>query len=412
LISPDPAGATVPAGAGYASLVVANNGKLSFKGKLGDGSLFTGSASAAAGGTYSLFVTPPGYAAGGYFTADIDIDTRGLQTEAAVWNKAAKTADKAYPAGFSTSVDVIVQPWLVPAKKAYPIVATLGFGSSKNFTVEFSNEGLSDGNYSATLPDTVRLTGLAKLQAVSGGAGAPAENNSKEWDKVWSVKLNPLTGVFAGKVLLKHVEGTKTVVRNVPVEGVLVLPASLTSDAPFAYGQYVVKPKAVGATNVSGLVTFVGPLEDNTAVATAGSYTVKIDETSVTDVSGSNSGGALIPRNPPVRPAGSPVDGQVVKFTVSEDLQTLTFNGQVLRYVGLGLGGRVYNKVVVPTGLGKAAGQFAVSITVNPTTGNITYVSGFTQFITATFTSSRSQATTFEVLDTDLSPAASNIIKL
>ncbi len=408
LTDPQPSGATIPSGAGYASLVVVKTGELTYTGKLGDGTPLTGKALATAAGDYSLYAAPKTYAAGGYFSADLNLKTRGLQKTSAIWNKPAKTGDKSYPAGFSTTVDVIVQPWLVPAKGAYPFPASLGFGSSKNFEVKFSGSGLTDGTYTANLPDTLRVTGLGVIQAVSGGAGSPAENNSTEWNKLWSVKLNPLTGVFTGTQVVTHVNGGKVVTRKLPVEGVMVLGNTLGTD-PFAYGQYRVTPKATGSTELSGEVKFIGPLENNTAVATAGNYTVKIDEEDFVDVV-TKVTGAQSPSAKPARPAGSPTDNQVVKFTISEDLKTLTFNGQVLTFVSTGLTGRVYNKVVVPRGIGKAGGQFGVTIQINPTTGAVQGVFGFTQFITLLNISgdSRAQSPVFNALE----PPSSSIPKL
>ncbi len=408
LTDPQPAGATIPSGAGYASLVVAKTGDLTYKGKLGDGTLLTGKALATAAGDYSLYVAPKTYAAGGYFSGDLNLKTRGLQKTSAVWNKPAKAGDKSYPAGFSTTVDVIVQPWLVPAKNAYPFPATLGFGSSKNFDVRFHGVGLTDIHYYQYLPNTLRVTGLGVIQAVAGAVGSPAENDNTAWNKLWSVKLNPLTGVFSGTQSITYIQGTKTVTQKMPVEGVMVLGNTLGSD-PFAYGQYRVTPKASGSTEVSGEVKFLGPLENNTAVATAGNYTVKIDEEEfvdlVTKVTGAQTRSAK-----PARPAGSPTDNQVVKFTISEDLKTLTFNGQVLTFVSTGLAGRVYSKVIIPKGIGKPGGQFGVTIHTNATTGAVDNVFGFTQFITLLNISgdSRAQSTVFKAL----APATSSITKL
>lgn len=408
-INPEPAGATVPAGAGYATMTVLNTGELSYKGKTGDGFIITGKAKPTAAGDYSLYVVPNGYAAGGYLSGTINLtDAKlGLQAEPAIWNKVAKVSDKAYPAGFSTVLDVIVREWFVPAKGVYPFGAALGFGSSKNFAVAYSGEGLSDGTYTMNLPDTLRITGLGVVQAVSGGVGAPVENNSKEWNKLWSVKLNSLTGSFTGTQVLTHLVGTKVVTRKLPVEGVMVIGNTLGA-TPFAYGQYRVTPKATGSKEVSGLVTFTGPLEDNTAVATAGTYTVRILEEDVVDVVTKVSGAQTFATKP-VRPTGSPVTGQVVKFTVSEDLQTLTFNGQVLKYVGPGLSGRVYHKVVIG-GLKKPGGQFGVTIRINNTTGMVEDVFGFTQFITLLNFSgdSRAQSTVFKALP----PSSTSVIKL
>lgn len=408
LTDPQPSGPTVPSGAGYASLSVAKTGVLSYKGKLGDGTLLTGTAQPTAAGDYTLYLAPKTYAAGGYFSADINLTKRGLQPTAALWNKPAKLADKTYPAGFSTTLGVIVQPWLVPAKNAYPFPATLGFGSSKNFAVTFSGTGLNDGSYTANLPDTLRVTGLGVIQAVAGGAGSPAENNSTAWNKLWSVKLNPLTGVFTGTQSVTHVSGTKTITRKLPVEGVMVLGNTLGTD-PFAYGQYRVVPKATGSTEVSGEVRFIGPLEDNTAVATAGNYTVKIDEEDFVDVV-TKASGAQTPSAKPARPAGSPTDNQVVKFTLSEDLQSLTFNGQKLTYLETSTLGRVYTKQVIPRGLGQQGGVFSVYIHTNATTGAVDGVFGTTIFATIlNFQGdSRAQTTVFKALE----PASTSITKL
>jgi hypothetical protein len=410
LINPVPSGATVPAGAGYAALTVLKNGMLSYKGKTGDGAIITGTAKPTADGTYSLYTVPKAYSAGGFLSAAINLSDAkiGLQTEPAVWTKIAKLNDKSYPAGFSTVVDAVVREWLVPAKGAFPLVSALGFGSSKNFAVTFSGEGLGDGSYSATLPDTLRITGLSVIQAVSGGAGAPAVNNSKVWNTLWNVKLNAFDGSFTGTQVLTHLVGAKTVTRKVPVDGVLVLGNTLGA-TPFAYGQYRVTPKAAGSTEVSGLVKFVGPLRDNTAVATAGNYTVKILEEDVVDVI-TKVNGAQTFITPPKRPVGAPITGAVVKFTLSEDLQTLTFNGQVLKFLSNGLTGRVYHKAVIAPGIGKANGQFGVTIRTNATTGLVEDVFGFTQFITLLNISgdSRAQDTVFKAQP----PATTAIVKL
>ncbi len=403
-LTPEGAPEAVPAGAGYASLSVNSVGKLNYKGKLGDGTSFTGSADPISGAVYSIYAVPPGYATGGYLLSELDLDRRGEQAEPTLWNKPEKTTDKAYPGGFSTGLIAVVQPWLVPAKKAYPIATSLelGFGYSKNFSVDFSGEGLFESDFSTSLPDVVRITGLAKIQAVAGGDGAPAENNSKDWDKLWKVSLNPLTGVFAGKQTIKRTIEGKTTTTVADVEGVFSFAETL-GEAPFAYGQYRLN-------NVSGLVTFSGPLEDNKAVAASGSYTVKIFEEDATDVITKVSGAQTF-ISPPKRPAGSPTTGQVVKFSLSEDLQTLTFNGQVLKFKeSVGLGGRLYHKAVIAPGIGKASGQFAVTIRTNATTGAVEDVFGFAQFLTPLNLSgdSRAQNTVFKAQP----PASTAIIKL
>ncbi len=406
LVAPTPSVPTIPAGAGYASLTVSSTGMLTYRGKLGDGVAFTGSAKPSANGNYSLYFAPLGYAVGGYFSLELNLTQMGTQANLADWRKPAKTTDKTFPAGFSTQPTAIVQPWFVAAKGTHPLGNLLGFGTSKNFNVTFSNEGLSDGDYSATLPEIARMTLLGDIVAVSGAANAPAENDSKAWKLLWTVKLNILTGVYTGTQVLKHTVGTKVIVRKIPVEGVFSMPATITS-APFAYGQYRVTPVATGSTALSGLITFTGPLTENPVIATAGTYNARMDETSLTDGT-TRVGGTYVPAVRPVRPTGSPADNQVVKVIISEDLSTLTFNGIVLNYIGPGLSGRVYQKVYVPRSLGTPSGQFGVTIGIHPVTGQITALGGFTQFVSATLSSSRAQNTTFQVM----APFATNFTKL
>lgn len=405
LINPEPSGSTVPAGAGYASLSVVKTGVLTYKGKTGDGALITGTASPTASGDYSLFAIPKGYATGGYLSTVINLVDLGLQSEPAVWTKPAKSTDKAFPAGFSTVVDVIVQEWFVPAKKAFPLTSSLGFSASKNFNITFSGEGLADGNYLPYLPSKARITGLSKVQAVSGGTGSPAENFSKEWDKLWNVKLNPLTGVFSGTQKIKHLNGTKLVERSVPVEGVLVFGPTLGS-APFAYGHYLVTAKD-GASTVSGQVEFKGPLEDNKSVATAGNYTVRVD-VDLAEIVAKLSGGSVNVANP-TAPAGSPKDGQVVKFNISEDQQTLTFNGKPLPLILSDpvLGTLVYQKNTASRSGGT---NMQVSIFRSVTTGQINGIAATYQSISINVSKRETRTRSSAVFNQN--PASSTIIKL
>lgn len=404
MINPEPAGDTVPAGAGYATLSVAKTGVLRLKGKTGDGVVITGTAQPTSTGDYNLNLTPAGYAAGGFFTGQINLVETGLQSEPGVWNKPAKTADKTYPAGFSTVVDVLVRPWFVPAKGAYPFPAALGLGSSKNFGVTFSSTGLSDGTYTDSLPTTLRITQLGVIQAVSGGAGAPATNNSKEWNKLWNVKLNSLTGEFTGTQLLKHVNGTKTVTRTITVSGVMMVADALSSES-FAYGQYLVTPKATGSKQVSGLVTFKGPLQENPAVATAGNYTVRVS-VDLAEMVGNTASQTVVER--PTAPAGSPKNNTDVKFTLSEDLQSITFNGALLPLKGTDpvLGTLVYQKNTVK---GAGANNIQVTIYRNISTGNLTALAATYQVITVNTRTFSTRTQTSTVLNQN--PASTHIRK-
>ncbi len=369
LLAPESAGSEVPAGAGYASLSVTPTGKLNYKGKLGDGTSLTGSANPADGAVYSLFVKPPGYAAGGYFLAELDLDQRGELAEPALWNKEPKTADKAYPAGFTTEPIVVIQPWTPAAPNTYPIPSALEFSNSKNFAVDFSGDGLIASDI-ATLPDTARIATGGWIRAVAGDTGSPAENNSKQWNALWkNVKLDAKTGVFSGKQVLRRTVNNKAVNIEADVAGVLSFEPTLGSN-PFAYGQYVVK---TATSTTTGLVTFSGPLEDNKAVATSGTYvtTALLAMPDVNKPFGSPA---------PVLPAGSPVTVYrrsvenaservgigSINFVFAEDLQSVKVNGVKLNLASQAGGSYTYFAYGVS---GFNVSSRTLIVETNPTTG-------------------------------------------
>lgn len=390
LVVPDSAGDDVPAGAGYAALSVSATGKLTVKGKLGDGTVLTGSANPIADAIYSFFVKPSGYAAGGYFLAELDLTQRGELAVPALWNKPPKKQNKAYPAGFLVEPIVVLQPWEVPAKKAYPLPTVFGFGNGKNFAVDFSGEGLIPDDVS-TLPEVVRVTNAGLIQAVSGGPGSPAENSSKEWNKVWkNVKLNTKTGVFSGKQVLRRTSGKKTTNVVADVGGVFVLPEVLGVE-PFAFGQYAV---TVSGVTTTGMVTFSGPFENNKVVASAGTYET-FALLAMPDASKPlKSPKPKIPmaNNKPVvalKYDVSVTDGSEriaygkVTLVVSEDLQTVKVNGVALKF--LSQTGNLRDYMSVLGGVSRT-----LKLEVNATTGEIEgYILSFQQFMpgrTAAFT--------------------------
>lgn len=293
-----------PAGAGYATLTVTPNGKLSYKGKLGDGSKLTGSALLDINGEYGFFNAA--YPAGGVFVARLDLGAPGVQSEDGYWHKPENQADKKYKNGFTTGLDVQVAQWTKLTDDKIPD----GFTNSKNFAVDFSGEGLGMTDFNTTLPDTARFTKTGAVQAVAGGGSAPAENNSKEWNKLWNVKVNPATGEFSGTQVLKTTVGSKTTSKKIKVSGVLLLDGAVGDEA-FGLGQYLVTP--TGGSEVSGLVSFSGPLEDNKFLAAAGTYEFLLSRTLV-GVFGA--------------PDNVPAHNSWAQFTLSEDMQKVTFAGR------------------------------------------------------------------------------------
>lgn len=379
--SPGDAGAEVPAGAGYGNFTVKPTGDLGCSLILGDGTKLTASAKPTADGVYRLYATP--YKAGGVFSSVVDLSSETIeQAESAVWSKTANDKDKVYKAGFATELNVFVAPWIKLTTSKVPAL----FTTSKNFNVDFSGEGLSEADFNNTLPDTARFVATGAIQAVSGGAGAPADNKNADWNKLWNVKVDPAKGTFSGQQVLRTVVNGKPKDTKIPVAGVLLLGDAIGEDV-FALGQYTIKPTE--GTPFTGQVSFSGPLTDNVSVALAGTYTMTMNYLSVADVTGSLGGSTI--NNPALPPKGSPANNASVTFSLSDDQQTLTFAGTKIPLQSQDALAAVYSNA-------SASPQNNKTITIyrSLVTGEITSVGGLFFQATVSGTSVRSQTLIFQ----------------
>jgi hypothetical protein len=244
-----PAGAGIPAGAGWAQAVINTRGAIALAGKLGDGTAFTTSLqpdSEVMPG-YRLWLQPyrpartESFLGGLFELSPHPLPGRRLVAEGTLlnWAKAARTADKSYPLGFAvTTVGLRLDPWISPSTTR-SLASLLGL-SGDSIKVQHSSTGsAADGN----LPSLVTLS-ARNLVSV------PGANNPTQW----KTRLNTKNGTFTGSFELLDVGGR----RVAPFSGVLRQPTD-PSDVLIGDGHFLT-PATPGSTEtVSGEVLFEKP---------------------------------------------------------------------------------------------------------------------------------------------------------
>lgn len=342
----DTPGQSDPAGSGYAVGSIDAKGLLKLTGKTGDGTVFTAALPAGPDYRYVTFLNPY-KRTDSFFAGKITLTDRNgngfhmTPAEAGYdfqWKKSSllpKITDKSYRAGFGP-LDVLVsmEPWTVPGK-GETIADLFGISSLEIFDIGY--DGVFPGTaYTKYIPTKAGLTVQNTLRIAAGGAGSTFGFDPNLWAKVITTKIDPKTGKFTATVNIEDViEPTtptgksKLVKRKVAFEGVLLRPAQ-GSVAPIAQGQIIVPPKDVKTdTTTSSMFAFSGNIVEDAiyaaAAPTAGTYKGVIirqpnEPEDPQDV--------MIPyaTGTPGPPAGANIT-----FTISPDLQTLTFQGRVLK---------------------------------------------------------------------------------
>ncbi len=266
-----------PAGAGGATVTVANSGTLTLKGKLADGRTLSGSSKsgvAESGGNYRLFARPYGTRGQSYFAGVLAgpaaapegfllpaLPAGGLPGNF-VWKKAAKpAAAKAenYDLGFAVAGDVALYPWRKPsaATKTLPAVTLanlLGLSATGDF--EIVHEGVELGALGDELPTAATLNSKGKVVA----PGLAAENPT-----AWKATFTAATGAFSGSFTLIDAvpvpdKPDKIVKRTVKFSGVLRQPASDSAETEvIGLGQFLVPPLAADGETRSGEIRLLSP---------------------------------------------------------------------------------------------------------------------------------------------------------
>jgi alpha-tubulin suppressor-like RCC1 family protein len=247
---PTPAGATVPAGAGWATAKIDRKGLMNLKGQLGDGTPFT--ASMIPDGDYNpgyrLFVQPylktraQSFLAGAFSLVPHPTmaNRRYLEQAGLTWTKSGLATDASYRTGFTpVSTVLMIDPWLKPAA-AITLAQRLGLTAS-GWSVTHS-----DTNSEAHDDLPIRL-GLSAANKVS--VSLPLANLTK-WK---TTTFNTTNGTFTGTFEL--LDDTKK--RPVSFSGVLRQPAE-AADLLIGDGLYLLPPQA-GTEKTSGELRFQRP---------------------------------------------------------------------------------------------------------------------------------------------------------
>lgn len=401
-----------PAGSGYAIGKADAKGMLKLVGKTGDGISFTAALPASEQQQFFMFINP--YKRDGCFLAGkLKLGLREdelfnmLPAETGYdlhWKKAAGAKDKSYRNGFGP-LDVLVsmEPWTVPAK-GETIADLFGISSLEIFDIGY--DGVFPGTaYTKYVPIKAGLTAKNTLRIAAGGAGSTFGFDPSLWAKVITTKIDPKTGKFTATLNIEDIiEPTtptgksKLVKRKVAFEGVLLRPAQ-GSVAPIAQGQIIVPPKDVKTdTTTSSMFAFSGNIVEDAiyvaAAATAGTYKGVIirqpnEPEDPQDV--------MIPyaTGTPGPPAGANIT-----FTISPDLQTLTFQGRVLKLVN---DGRGTNNIITYNDLPeKISNSCLVHLQVHGTTKRVIGIfATYNQFVRSGF-SVVTRVSTFLQLDNSI----------
>lgn len=280
LLDPAPVlfGFDFPSGIGYASAIIAADGKLALRGKLADGTALTASVASDATGGYRVFQRSYGARLASDFSGFIQLiphpDLPGRyhsprdrsSGDGLYWRKAEKTSDKTYPDGIVTlDFGFALDPWLPPsaAKKAtrtteaVPAVTLaqrlfLASDPAANvaFDVGYDLAGYGADEFKLPFDNGAILTAKGKVT-----------HNLETNPTGWKATFNPATGVFTGGFTLRDPEDSPKV-RNIAFQGILRQPPSNETAADFGAGFFIIAPLEIDylhTTPFSQQITFGYP---------------------------------------------------------------------------------------------------------------------------------------------------------
>lgn len=317
---------SIPGGASIATATVKADGVMSVKSVLADGTKITASTRPSEDGTYRFFFAP-NKTAGSYFYAIFTLSEREdgwYQVDenqgTARWVKAANIKDKSYRDGFDVSFDTSVVQWVPPAK-GETLGGILGLGEANILDIDFF-DGLSTSTYAAFLPSSLGLTAKNTFR-IASALGGPSVTDDKAWAKIFSGKVNPKTGLINITININDTVNGKVIKRKIVVTGVFKQLINSDLDQPYAFGHLLIPPldKAT-QTLTSGGFDLPGPIQVDEVLAanlnTAGTYSALL---------------TLLP-NPSPLPSGVPADGALVDFSISSNLNEMTFAGLKIPLIG------------------------------------------------------------------------------
>lgn len=351
-----------PAGSGYATATIDAKGLLKLVGKTGDGTAITASLPAGPDNRYVAFLNPY-KRINSLFAGKITLTERtsgGFHAVPAAtgydfqWKKSSllpKTTDKSYRAGFGP-LDVLLtmEPWAAFGKTD-TLAATFGVDSDESFAIAY--DGVFPGtDYSKYVPVKAdfKPTGNT-LRFTAGGTGNSYRANQMLWAKILTYKLDLKTGKITATLNIEDsIAATtptgkpKIIKRKVAFEGVF-LRLDAGDSAAFAQGQIIVPPKDIKLDTVtSSMFSFGGIAVDPIyaqSAQTTGTYTATLERSSNIPI------GATKPLLPYATGTPMPAEAAPVTFTISGDMETLTFAGKELPLIVVGYNSLSYSNAVI-----------------------------------------------------------------
>jgi cyclophilin family peptidyl-prolyl cis-trans isomerase len=253
-----------PAGSGYAIVPVTADGRLSFRGKLADGTKFTALLAGGTDRSFRLFLRPYGAAPGAYLSAYLPLtvpnpsfprhSVRGSDGEEVYWQKPPLPKSANYRAGFGPlGLTAKLEPWYPEQYRDLGIVDVPGQGRGE---INLEVSGIDLGQSASLLPNKLSVRYLhpnAPLQS----ATSPDVTNLVG-------KLDTRTGLFSGSFFVSDpVPGSATAVtrRKVPFEGTFFMSEVQQNGTVNAEG-FILLPSLPGApekTTTSGRVRLRQP---------------------------------------------------------------------------------------------------------------------------------------------------------
>ncbi len=239
-----------PTGSGYATGKVATNGTLSLKGKLADGTAFTGSCASDASATYRLFSQPHGTAdnyIGGSFTLTRWATSPALRYRVAeadsldfYWYKPANIADVAHPDGLGPLALRVHMATYVPPTSKRPLASHLGLTKTQATKLKLVATG---GGLTAS--ERKALVAPAKLTRSNTLVISKAAKAS-----IWpDLALAPASGLLTGSIVVNDTELSS---RTAPFSGVLLQLPPHERQRVLAQGFFLLPPKSDSSSATLG----------------------------------------------------------------------------------------------------------------------------------------------------------------
>jgi hypothetical protein len=391
-----------PSGSSYAAGIVDAAGTLKLAGKLADGTLLTATLLPDANRGYRTYLNVL-KRPGSFFAGKINLVARTVGTgfhvvtatspaRDFVWKKPAFTADKTYPTGFGPlSLLLTMEPWTLPGK-GQTLAAALGTANFQ-FDFNFNGAGIDTSKYVGLLPKKLTITATNQLLPVFGDELAPT--TAALWAKIWTGKVDPLTGIYSGTLTLEDLvdpdgAGNKPaaiIKRKVTFQGVIF--NVLDALKPLAAGNFTLPPINVKTETIQWGSTVLGdalealglgaPLPNAIYDGVPGNYTFLLD-TAPSDSTRDNEpdSGVIYSRFM----TGLPAAGSLANVSIAPSLGTVTLNGKVLPLIA----------DARPTALlygnifASPFNHSLVTVNLHPITGRVTsFHVRFDQVITARF---------------------------